>query len=561
MVAAGFDFSHYFLYEEIVAKLEELAARYPELMTLVSLGKSYEGRDIWLATITSRATGFPGEKPGYWVDANTHAGEVTGSAVALYIITALLDGYGCDASTTRLLDHYTLYVLPRLAVDGAECYLTTAERLRSGTRPFPWDQPKDGLHPQDLNGDGLILQMRMVDPGGAWKVSGRDPRLMVRRHPHEFGGVYYSLATEGMIRNFDGFAMQAAPPLRGLDFNRNYPYEWKPHGVQRGAGDVPFSEPETRAEAEFWRRTRNINGFMSFHTASAVILRPYSCFPDEHMPNEDLEIYKIIGDIGTELTSYKCVSSYHDYRAHAKEFMYGAMDDYVYENFGWFGFTMELWDAPTAAGVKKDHLVRWFLSHSEEDDLKLLRWNDQSLGGRGFVSWQPFVHPQLGAVEIGGWDYKRVLQNSPAEYLPKMCEQQLAFVKAHALLCPRMVLENVVADAVRPGVYVVTLDLINEGFLPTYTSKKALEKEVVPLLRAFIELPDGASLLEGLPEREVGHLEGRSCQYFGSSSGLEHRRRVRWSIHVPGGGTVTVGCRSDRAGTVKRTIILKNSDS
>ncbi len=79
-------------------------------------------------------------------------------------------------------------------------------------------------------------------------------------------------------------------------FNRNYPVYWVPEGEQQGAGDFPFSEPETRAEAEFWANNTNINGFVTYHTYSAVMLRPYSTHPDEYFPVEDLEMYKYIAD-------------------------------------------------------------------------------------------------------------------------------------------------------------------------------------------------------------------------------------------------------------------------
>ena len=118
----------------------------------------------------------------------------------------------------------------------------------------------------DVDGDGLILQMRIRDPNGAWKASAQDPRIMRRREPDEFGGTYYSLVPEGRIRNYDGYEIKIAPMPEGLDFNRNYPFMWAPEGAQRGAGAFPFSEPETRAEAEFWRTHRNINGFLTYHT-------------------------------------------------------------------------------------------------------------------------------------------------------------------------------------------------------------------------------------------------------------------------------------------------------
>ncbi len=144
MTNAVFDFSHYYTYAELVSFLKQMAVLYPYLIKLTVIGQSYENRDIWLATLTHQKTGLPLEKPGYWVDGNTHAGEVTGSAVSLYIIYFLLTQYRQDPQVTRLLDNYTIYVLPRIAIDGAEKYLTTPQMLRSSVRPYPYAQERDG---------------------------------------------------------------------------------------------------------------------------------------------------------------------------------------------------------------------------------------------------------------------------------------------------------------------------------------------------------------------------------------------------------------------------------
>ncbi len=93
--------------------------------------------------------------------------------------------------------------------------------------------------------------MRLRDDCGAWKVSEQDQRIMLPREPDEFGGTYYTILCEGLIRNYDGYNIKQAPTLEGIDFNRNYPIEWASEATQKGAGDFPFSEPETCAEAEF----------------------------------------------------------------------------------------------------------------------------------------------------------------------------------------------------------------------------------------------------------------------------------------------------------------------
>ncbi|MGK7933259.1 MAG: M14 family metallopeptidase [Microcystaceae cyanobacterium] len=558
MTLPPFDFSHYYPYSELVEFLDRMTTAYPNLSQLQAIGQSYGEKEIWLGTVTNQKTGNPLEKPGYWIDANTHAGEVTGSAVACYILYYLLTEYDQDPQVTYLLDHYTIYILPRIAVDGAEKYLTTPHRLRSSIRPYPYNDEQEGLYREDVNEDGLILEMRIKDDCGAWKISEQDSRIMVRRQPEEFGGTYYTILPEGLIRNYDGYEIKLAPTLEGLDFNRNYPYLWQPEGEQQGAGTFPFSEPETRAEAEFWREHPNINGFISYHTYSAVILRPYSTHPDEHFPVEDLETLKLIGEKGTELTGYPCLSAYHDFRYHPKEITHGVMDDYGYDHWGWYGFTVELWDAPTEVGIKKEDYIRWFYWHPPEEDLKLLKWNDEKLGGKGFIDWTPFEHPQLGTVEIGGWDEKKVWQNAPAEYLPEICQKHCQFAIAHALMSPRLSLSR--KEVVHQGgdIYHLTVQWENVGFLPTYTSQKSLERKTVQPIRVSLTLPEAATLISGELQEEIGHLEGRSNKaYSRMAKGTDYRCHRDWVIKAPKGSKVEVEAIAQRAGTVKCSLILQ----
>src|SRR5438874_2439425 len=147
------DFTRFYPYKELTAHLRAICAEYPQLARMESIGQSHEGRDIWLVTLTNTATSPDTEKPAYWIDANTHAGEVTGGAVALYTIWYAASQYGQDEQVTRLLDNHALYILPRIAVDGAEKYLTTPHQLRTSTRRHPYDEDRPGLQPQHLDAD------------------------------------------------------------------------------------------------------------------------------------------------------------------------------------------------------------------------------------------------------------------------------------------------------------------------------------------------------------------------------------------------------------------------
>src|SRR4029450_2358561 len=91
---------------------------------------------------------------------------------------------------------------------------------------------------------------------------------------------------------------KVAPPLEGLDLNRNFPVEWKPEGEQYGAGPFPLSEPETRAHMEAIVARPNITGYIAYHTFSGVHLRPYASHDDDFFPVPDLRAYQLIAAEG-----------------------------------------------------------------------------------------------------------------------------------------------------------------------------------------------------------------------------------------------------------------------
>jgi len=474
------------------------------------------------------------------------------------VIQRVLTAYGKEERITQLLDTRALYVVPCLNPDGMEQALTSPVYVRSGTRRYPYEDERDGLYPADINGDGLILQMRVVDPDGGWKVSEKDPRLMRRRGPDDHGGTYYRVYTEGRIRNYDGFTVKIAPPAQGLDFNRNFPYIWAPEGLQRGAGPYPGSEPETRATIAFLSSHLNVSGAISYHTYSGAILRPYSDKPDDKMAIEDLWTYKEIGKRGKELTGYPDVSVYHGFRYHPREVMNGAFDDWAYDQLGIFAFTVELWDMVGEAGIKERDFIEWMRDHPEEDDLKLLQWNDEQLDGKGFVPWQPFEHPELGPVEIGGWIERRTFGNPPEKLLLKTIEPNTEFVIAHALMSPRLELRQVSATSLGEGVYHVRAVVANSGYLPTYGSKRAQEIRAVRPIEVRLTLPEGAELVTGEAFQEIGQLEGRANKraLFGGNYPTDNLRKLEWTVRAPAGGELKIEAVAQRAGTARATLTL-----
>ncbi|MBK8739823.1 MAG: carboxypeptidase [Betaproteobacteria bacterium] len=555
-------FDRFHRYADLTAILHQFAAEYPTLIEVASIGKSHEGRDIWVVTATNTATGPAGEKPAFWVDGNIHSVEVSASAACLYLLNTLAEQYGKDADITRALDTRAFYIVPRINPDGAEWALADKPKyVRSSTRPYPYDEPAvEGMTVEDADGDGRILSMRIPDPNGLWKAHPDDARLMIRREPAEVGGTYFRVLPEGTYQNYDGYTLKVNRPQQGLDLNRNFPANWRQEFEQMGAGPYPTSEPEIRAVTEFIVGHNNICGGISFHTFSGVLLRPHAHLADDEFVPEDLWVYKTIGKKGTELTGYPNISVYHDFRYHPKQVITGDFD-WLFEHRGAFVWTIEIWSPQREAGITDYHLIDWFRDHPEGDDLKLMQWNDGALQGKGFVDWYPFDHPQLGRVEIGGWNKMLAIHNPPGHLLEKELARFPKWLVWQALLSPRMELVHAGAEDLGNGTHRVRMVVQNTGWLPSYVSKEGLKRQVVRPVRAEIELPEGCALIAGKVRNELGQLEGRAYKHSGLSFWPDpeptgDRALAEWVVRGKAGDRLGMTAAHERAGTVRAEIIL-----
>jgi murein tripeptide amidase MpaA len=556
-------FNKYYRHNELTRILKEFAREFPKLVRVESVGKSFEGRDIWVATVTNSATGDAKEKPALWVDGNIHASEVSPSSACLYLINKLVNEYGKKDDITRVLDTRAFYVCPRFNPDGAELALADKPKIvRSSTRPYPYDEePIGGLAQEDIDGDGRMLMMRVPDPNGAWKKSPAEPRLMVRRDPTESGGEYYRLLPEGRLETYDGIEIKLQSKKERLDLNRNFPNDWRQEHEQNGAGPFPTSEPETRAVVHFITSHPNITGGVAFHTYSGVILRPRSGQSDESLPAEDLWTFQKIGKKGTDLTGYPNVSVYHDFRYHPKEVITGVFDDWLYDHLGIFGWTVEIWSPQRQAGIKEYKFIDWYREHPFEDDLTMLRWSDQALGRKGYADWYMFEHPQLGKIELGGWNQLYAFRNPPPEFLEKEIAPFADWLVWHLLISPKLELVEASATALGKDAYRVRLVVHNTGWLPTYVTKLAQKNKLARGIVCEIELPKGATLETGKPRDEFGQLEGRAYKPaapvgWGFNDQTEERLKVEWVVRAPKGGVVKLIARHERAGTVRAKVTL-----
>jgi hypothetical protein len=474
-------FDKYHSSDVIYTWMKRWAEKYPELVDLYEIGKSYEGRPIYQLTFTNKKNGKDTDKPAAFFEGGRHSGEVTGTESVLYLAKFLLDNYGKDSDVTHLLDTKTIYLKPVNNPDGHNLYMNTAQSNRSTVRPE--DNDGDGLldedAPDDIDGNGVILTMRWKDEKkGTWTPDPKDSTGRIMKRVPAGKGIYLT-SSEGIDNDGDGRINEDG--IGGLDLHRNYPENWRPESEetgrgysQGGAGEFPLSETETRAVVLFLLSHPNVYVVNSMDTSVPMHLRPPSTSPsEERMYPEDLKWYKLFDEIGKKKTGYeKAGDVYNDYGNGTPLFGHGP--DFGYWYFGAIWYGDEIWNGGRIKDYNGDGTI---------DQLDMIKWDDKENDSLGFFDWKPAKHPVYGDIEIGGFDPKFFSQNPPAKHLETWIRNEAMFNLEMMKYLPELSWENIEVKKLKSYKsdstdYQLKISFRNIGKLPTALKQAHLVKIV-----------------------------------------------------------------------------------
>ncbi len=177
------------------------------------------------------------------------------------------------------------------------------------------------------------------------------------------------------------------------------------------------------------------------------------------------------------------------------------------------------------------------------------------------MEWYSFEHPQLGPVEIGGYDRMYTWRNPPRSLVGEEAERNTTFALSLADMLPRITVHTLTVDRLTDeGDYRLRLIVENSGFLPTYTSAQGRNRRAARPVRVELTLPDEVRLTSGQAKTELGHLEGRSGKLSVSTiyaaSPTDNRTWTEWVLRGPVGAEFIVKILSERAGTLRERVTL-----
>jgi len=557
----------YLSYEELTRQVHAWAEAFPEVVRVESIGRSAEERDLWLLTIGPEPDRI---RPAAWVDGNIHAGEVTGSSVALGIAEDAIRIHVEGRATIELPAHLLelirqdvlLYVLPRMCPDGTEEVMRSARFIRSNARDARAGHSEPYWRAQDIDGDGQSRLMRRVESTGDFVASDEFPNLMLPRRVED-PGPYYALYPEGVIEHFDGFTVPAPSMMSDMqtDMNRNFPSGWRGEPIQLGAGPFPTSEPESRAVTEFAVRHPNIFAWMALHTFGGVYIRQHGDLPDKKMDQSDLALYHQLEEWAEAFSGYPMVSGFEEFTYEPDKELCGDVAQFAYVERGAVSFVVELWDFFKQAGLEALRpFVFNYQRRTRQDCIRIAEWDRDHNEGRIVGSWTAFEHAQLGPVEIGGYDPRIGIWNPPPDRLEEVCTAQSQFLMRLASMAPRISV-HVEVEEIDVELHRVRATVENRGYLPTYVLSSAKALPHSDPLHVGIELDYGLSLVSGETRSDIGHLEGWGgfrkwhTPILARSAGAPTRRRVEWMVR--GKGAVRVVASNARVGAVATDVSVE----
>ncbi|RTY68984.1 MULTISPECIES: M14 family metallopeptidase [unclassified Flavobacterium] len=531
-------------YAQVTQLGRDLVKAYPNLVKMESVGKSYEGRDLWVLTISDFDSDKVENKPGFYIDGGIHANEMQGVEVAMYTAWYLAESFQTIKFINTLLKEKVFYIVMTISPDGRENFIykpNNSNTSRSGMRPF--DNDGDGLVNEDtlddLDNDGNIVMMRRKSKIGRWKTDPKYPTRMYQVKGDEIGD-YEMLGYEGLDNDKDGLVNEDL--IGTYDPNRDWGWNWQPNYVQNGALFYPGTLPETRAIKAFIINHPNIAGAQSYHNYGGMFLRgPGAAEDDALFAPQDIEVYDNIGKLGE-----KMIPGYNYFVIHKDLYtVYGGEIDFLSLTRGIFTFSNELMTSYKLFN-QKNTAGRWDNDEFNEFDKYLLF-------GDGYVEWKEFNHPQFGDIEIGG-PKKNYIRNHPGFMIQEDAHRNMAFSLYHAYQTPKLEIVGIETEKLSGDLVAVTATIMNTRIIPTHSRHDVKNKIERP---NYISLA-GSTVVAGMTVQNED-LNLFTEQKFSPETiavpiieGMGNVK-VRWIVKGnPSGATVNVS--SAKGGTVSEKV-------
>lgn len=553
---------HYQNHREMVQGLKALAAKYPGIMKLSSLGQSPGGLDIWLVTLEKNDADL---KPAVMVLGGVEGTDLAGSESCLFLVDDILKKSNRVDSVGQLLSRTTLYILPRINPDAMESYFATPQyekEINSRSMDLDNDGQKDEDGYEDMNGDGFITLMRVTDPEGDWRPDDDMPQLLrkVDRSKGEKG--IFKVYREGFDNDRDGDWNEDEPG--GVDLNRNFSFKYT--FFEKGAGPYQMSEPESRAVADFCFTHPNIAAVFCF-SSTDNLLHPWKAAsttgsssstrsrrpersrqPITRVLQKDAPYFQQISKKFEEITGFKDSPKPAD--------IHGNLCEWGYYHFGRWSFGVPAWwppavkekpDSNAAPGKRQNNTKK---TGDKKDPLekekRLWKWLEASGQEDFFIPWTEIQHPDFKGqkVEVGGLK-PFVDKLPPLDSLKNRTDKLTRFIIYLGERVPSIAVADTRIEHLGDNVYRITAFIKNQGYLPT-VSELGERLKWCRKIKVELTLDQSQKL-----------ASGKRINILGAIPGSDGSVELSWLVIGKKSSSLRITASSPMTGSAETSVTLK----
>nr|MBS0038324.1 hypothetical protein [Saprospiraceae bacterium] len=543
--------SDYPTLDEIRDQLETLRADHSDYFDFSSIATSPGGNEVWLAKMGS---GDEDLTPGLMFVSGVDGRHPAGTQMTLHLAKKLL------AEKDEFLNRFYFYFVPVLSPDAYEQYHGDLIYERLGNAKET-DIDRDGRISEDsyddLDGNGLISQIRITDPTGKYTAHSSDDRVLFSIEKRPVEEVIYRVISEGIDNDKDGLFNEDGPG--GVNLNNNFSFNYP--AFQPGAGEHAVSEEGNRNLAEFLFERWNIYAVFTFglennlsHPVSfdrAKVSQRVITGPLE----KDAKVASQIGKL------YEDKVGWED--AVKLEQGPGSFSSWAYFHYCRYSFVSPAWWAPVTIEKEEevegdDNSVEESENGVEEEgdrskitakdlrenyDLRYIHWAESEGITDYFIPWTSIEHPDFPGreAEVGGFK-PFVRNNPPLTYLEEVADGYLDFIKSFGKKMPVLEFGDVKVEEIDHRVFRVSGRVINSGQLPTGTELGDRSRWVRDIRHRV--------LLNSDQELLTGH-------YRDFHKSLQPGEYFEFSWLISGRGEVTLDAASPMTGVATEVIELR----
>ncbi|MCA9321973.1 MAG: hypothetical protein KDB53_14625 [Planctomycetes bacterium] len=479
-----------------------------------------------------------GRKPALLVVAGLEGHRLVGTEVLLRLAENLLalDAAGLD----QRLAGRRIYLVPCANPNAAIRNLHGRPHREMIGNGRLQDLDRDGRRgageaTEDLDGDGMILSMRVVDPKGDLVADAEDPRTLRTADPKKNERGRYLVHPEST--DGDGDGRYGEEPGDGVRIDRNFPHGFREH--DQASGRYATSEPESRALLDYILARPEIEAVLVYGGHDTFVKLPEAA-KDEGDRRSRKPAMKLHPD---DKAHYEAVTKLRQEeilpRIEGVEDEAGSLHAWAYYQFGRLGLAANLFQAraPAKAGPKDDDADQAAKLQDPVVAEMEAAWTT------GFAEWTAFDHAQLGRVELGGW--RPLVRTNPQEAssLVLLASQEEQFLFKILDQFAVVEVEDPVVKVLAPGLFEVRLTVRNTGGLPTALAQGLRNRQADPVL-VRVDIARDA-ILQGDPLPRIDNLPARIGE-----------ERFRWVLRAKGGTRLAIDVAPPRRHALRKEITL-----